>query len=72
MLCPDKYAALQGADALVICTEWQVFRAPDFEEMASRMVSKTIVDGRNLYVPERLQGEGWTYLSVGRVVKVAQ
>jgi UDPglucose 6-dehydrogenase len=72
VLCPDKYAALQGADALVICTEWQAFRAPDFEEMASRMASKTIVDGRNLYVPERLQGEGWTYLSVGRDVKVAQ
>ncbi len=44
-LCGDKYAALQGADALVICTEWQQFRVPDFAEMATRMRSKVIVDG---------------------------
>ena len=65
-LCPDKYAALKDADALVICTEWQQFRAPDFDEMEARMRSKVIVDGRNLYEPQRLQAEGWTYLSVGR------
>lgn len=65
-LCPDKYAALQNADALVICTEWQQFRAPDFAEMAERMHSKVIVDGRNLYQPHKLQADGWTYLSVGR------
>ena len=65
-LCPDKYAALQGADALVICTEWQQFRSPDFSEMEARMRSKTIVDGRNLYQPRKLQAEGWTYFSVGR------
>ena len=67
-LCTDKYAALQGADALVICTEWQQFRAPDFEEMATRMVDKIIVDGRNLYQPKKLQLDGWTYISVGRPV----
>ncbi len=65
-LCADKYAALQGADALVICTEWQQFRAPDFEEMAIRMQGKVIVDGRNLYQPHKLQAEGWVYVSVGR------
>jgi UDPglucose 6-dehydrogenase len=65
-LCGDKYAALQGADALVICTEWQQFRVPDFTEMATRMRSKVIVDGRNLYQPQKLQAEGWTYFSVGR------
>jgi UDPglucose 6-dehydrogenase len=65
-LCGDKYAALHGADALVICTEWQQFRVPDFSEMAMRMPSKVIVDGRNLYLPHKLQAEGWTYLSVGR------
>lgn len=65
-LCSDKYAALQDADALVICTEWQQFRAPDFDEMASRMHSKVIVDGRNLYKPHKLQAAGWGYLSVGR------
>lgn len=65
-LCADKYAALQDADALVICTEWQQFRAPDFAELEARMRSKIIVDGRNLYQPHKLQSEGWDYLSVGR------
>ncbi len=54
------------AQALVICTEWQQFRAPDFDEMATRLATKTIVDGRNLYSPDKLQAEGWTYLSIGR------
>jgi UDPglucose 6-dehydrogenase len=66
ILCGDKYAALQGADALVICTEWQQFRAPDFNEMATRMQSKVIVDGRNLYLPQYLKAEEWIYYSVGR------
>ena len=66
ILCPDKYAALKDADALVICTEWQQFRVPDFAEMATHMRSKIIVDGRNLYHPRKLHAEGWVYLSVGR------
>ncbi len=66
VLAPDKYAALEGAAALVICTEWQPFRAPDFGEMAQRMTRRLIVDGRNLYLPAKLQAEGWQYLSVGR------
>jgi UDPglucose 6-dehydrogenase len=66
-LSPDKYAALQNADALVICTEWQHFCAPDFYEMSKRMSSKVIVDGRNLYNFLKLQSEGWVYHSVGRV-----
>ncbi|WP_068808194.1 UDP-glucose dehydrogenase family protein [Thauera phenolivorans] len=65
-LCSNKYSALEGADALAICTEWQQFRAPDFEEMEGLLKSKVIVDGRNLYSPERLQGDGWRYYSVGR------
>lgn len=66
-LCSDKYTALKNADALVICTEWQQFRAPDFVEMAAQMRNKTIVDGRNMYQPTKLRAEGWTYISVGRV-----
>ncbi len=66
VLTSDKYAALQGAQALLICTEWQQFRAPDFEEMAGRMAQRLIVDGRNLYSPDKLRAEGWTYLSIGR------
>jgi UDPglucose 6-dehydrogenase len=66
ILCHDKYTALKDADALIICTEWQQFRVPDFIEMATCMRSKIIVDGRNLYQPDKLKADGWTYLSVGR------
>lgn len=66
ILAANKYAALNGADALAICTEWQQFRAPDFEEMESRLGQKTIVDGRNLFSPGRMREQGWTYYSVGR------
>jgi UDPglucose 6-dehydrogenase len=65
-LVEDKYAALKDADALVVCTEWQQFRAPDFDEMASRMRARLIFDGRNLFSPERLRDDRWTYFSVGR------
>ncbi|CAH1746855.1 UDP-glucose 6-dehydrogenase [Thauera humireducens] len=65
-LAADKYSALDGADALAICTEWQQFRAPDFDEIQNRLRAKVIVDGRNLYHPERLRSEGWTYYGIGR------
>jgi UDPglucose 6-dehydrogenase len=65
-LSPDQYSALEGADALVICTEWQQFRAPDFQEMERRLNAKRIIDGRNLYAPDRLLSEGWTYDGIGR------
>ncbi len=71
ILCVEKYAALQRADALVICTEWQQFRVPDFAEMATRMRSKVIVDGRNLYDPNKLQKAGWDYFSIGRASTVS-
>jgi UDPglucose 6-dehydrogenase len=66
VLVDDKYSALDGAAALIICTEWQQFRAPSFEEVALRLPSRTIFDGRNLFSPERLMREGWTYVSIGR------
>lgn len=65
-LASSKYNALENADALVICTEWQQFRAPDFEEMASLLKNRIIIDGRNLYNPERLGNDGWIYQAVGR------
>jgi UDPglucose 6-dehydrogenase len=67
-LCADKYSALEGADALVICTEWQQFRAPDFGQMRSLLRKPVIVDGRNIFSPARLQADGWCYYSVGRPV----
>lgn len=66
LLASDKYAALNGARALLICTEWQQFRAPDFEEMGIRLTHRSLIDGRNLYAPDKLKAEGWTYLSIGR------
>lgn len=62
----DQFAALEGADALLICTEWSAFRNPDFARMASLMKHKTIFDGRNLYDVSRMEQEGWVYRSIGR------
>lgn len=62
----DKYAALDGTDALLICTEWQQFHVPDFEEMARRMRRRVLFDGRNIYDPVRMREDGWTYFSIGR------
>lgn len=72
ILAEDKYAALDGADALAICTEWQQFRAPDFAEMAERLTAKVIFDGRNIYPPDRLMKKGWSYISIGRAAAYAQ
>ena len=57
---------LDGADALVICTEWSQFRHPDFDEMAQRLGGKVIFDGRNIYSPEEMAARGFAYYSVGR------
>lgn len=65
-LMGTKEAALQGADALVICTEWQNFRAPDFDIIKQSLKHPVIFDGRNLYDPERLQARGFTYYGIGR------
>ena len=63
----DKsYDALEGADALVIVTEWNEFREPDFERMRKLMRRRSIFDGRNLYTPEQMRALGFTYYSIGR------
>jgi len=62
----DMYAALQGADALLICTEWQVFRAPDFSILKEALSAKVIFDGRNLYNKEEVESLGFEYYSIGR------
>ena len=58
--------ALDGADCLLICTEWAVFRNPDFAAMEARMRGKVIFDGRNLYNNAKMARAGWTYRSIGR------
>lgn len=64
----DRDSALDGADALVIATEWQVFRNPDFSKMASKMSQKVIFDGRNLYDLKEMKELGFYYNSIGREV----
>jgi len=59
-------AALEGADALLIVTEWKEFRSPDFEEMARRLKSKRIFDGRNMYAPAVVKAAGLVYEGIGR------
>ncbi|MFO0873242.1 MAG: UDP-glucose/GDP-mannose dehydrogenase family protein [Phycisphaerales bacterium] len=62
----DMYKVLDGADALVICTEWNEFRSPDFAEMARRLRGRIVFDGRNLYKGQSLSEHGLAYHSVGR------
>jgi len=65
-LMGTKEAALQGADGLVICTEWQNFRAPDFDVIKNSLKEPVIFDGRNLYDPERISKRGFVYYAIGR------
>ncbi|ATP57697.1 UDP-glucose 6-dehydrogenase [Pedobacter ginsengisoli] len=62
----NQYEALEGADALLIATEWSVFRNPDFERMEQSLTNKVIFDGRNLYDLEKMIELGYYYNSVGR------
>jgi len=64
----DPYAALDGADALLIVTEWSLFRTPDFDQVESLLKEKVIFDGRNLYDLEKMVDCGFYYNSIGRKV----
>lgn len=65
-LAADPYAAACGADALVVVTEWLVYRNPDFERLHSEMAGHVLIDGRNLYDSGRVRALGFTYDSIGR------
>ena len=69
-LVGTRDAALLGADALIICTEWQHFRAADFDNLAEQLADKVIFDGRNLYDPARVAAKGLTYYGIGRGASV--
>ena len=71
VLMGTKEAALKEADALVICTEWQNFKAPDFEVIKAELKTPVIIDGRNLFDPERMQAKGVEYYAIGRGLSVA-
>lgn len=62
----DAYAAVKDADALVICTEWNEFRSPDFDALKASLRRPLIFDGRNLYSPKAMRAHGFVYYSIGR------
>ncbi|MCE2711962.1 MAG: UDP-glucose/GDP-mannose dehydrogenase family protein [Cryomorphaceae bacterium] len=62
----NEYDALRGADALVICTEWGIFRNPDFDKIAQLLKDKVIFDGRNLFDLSEMNERGFYYASIGR------
>ena len=68
LFAENMYDAIEGVDALIIVTEWSVFRSPDFEQMASKMNNKLIFDGRNLFDLTEIEKEGYRYFSIGRRV----
>lgn len=65
-LCKTPIEAVKGADALVICTEWNLFRSPDFPQLKTLLKHPVIFDGRNLYDPALLTREGYSYYAIGR------
>ncbi len=69
--CDNPYAALDGAEALTIVTEWEEFRNPDVAAMRARLANPVIFDGRNLYQPAAMKAAGFTYYSIGRPAVIA-
>ena len=70
VLC-GQYAALDGADALVVVTEWKAFRSPDFERIRSQLKQPVIFDGRNIFEPRAVEEAGLAYYGIGRGRSVA-
>ena len=66
VLCENPEGALQGADALAIVTEWNLFRSPNFSKLKATLSHPAIFDGRNLYDTDRMKAEGFDYFSIGR------
>ena len=66
ILCDHQYDAVKDVNALILATEWNLFRQPDFKAMERVMKNRTIFDGRNQYDPKRLREQGWEYVGIGR------
>ena len=64
--CENQLETLQGADALIVVTEWQLFRSPDFAKIKHSLKQPVIFDGRNIYDPAHLKREGFSYYAIGR------
>jgi len=63
--CNDKYSALEGADALILVTEWKEFRSPDFDLIKSKMNGNLFIDGRNQFKKEFIESNGFKYIQIG-------
>ena len=61
----SKYEALNGADALILVTEWQEFRSPDFDEMKKLLKTSIFFDGRNQFKKEKMEAKGFEYFQIG-------
>ena len=66
MFCSSASEALQGADALVVVTEWKQFRSPDFQMLREQLNDAVVFDGRNLYEPAEVEAAGLAYYGIGR------
>ena len=62
----NMYEAIEGADALVLVTEWKQFHRPSWQRVKSAMRGHVVFDGRNIYSPEQMRGLGFEYFSIGR------
>lgn len=68
IFCQTQYEAATDADALLILTEWNVFRTPDFQKLGEALRARVIFDGRNVYEPQYLKTQGFYYESIGRPI----
>jgi len=66
VLCEHPYAALDGADALVVVTEWKAFRSPDLDRIRASLREQVIFDGRNIFEPKAIEAAGIAYYGIGR------
>jgi len=71
-LMGTKEAALKGADALIVCTEWQSFRIPDFKAISAALKQAVVFDGRNLYDPNQMIKNGFEYYGIGRGLSLVE
>ena len=62
----DPYKACEGADALVLCTEWREFNSPNIPELKALMRGRRVYDGRNVWVPAEFREAGFEYTGIGR------
>jgi len=69
-LCDTPEQALENADGLIVITEWNLFRSPDFDMIRERLKAPVIFDGRNLYDPDMLATQGFSYYSIGRQTRL--